>query len=234
MMPARTTVSLILSSFISFSCVSMEREDGASDFAINRVIESLYNSCRMGPKNGFSADVLFHRTGGMRIEGVWDPAGHLNGQVLNPIGEDLLNFRLDSSGSIQTDSATPPDDAALHALNFLALLGAQRTRLLLCSGLFLNETPNLTNNRYKVTRENLYEIQSSEKSFHLKSRLTKSPNDEKEIIISSKATSGAFFFTRTVADIEWLGVLGENSIQPRILKIITPQTEIILSFLDYE
>jgi hypothetical protein len=234
MMSARNSVLLILSSLITFSCVSTERENGSSDIVLNRVISSLHNSCRMGPKNGFSADVLFHRTGGMRIEGVWDVAGHLNGQVLNPVGEDLLNFRIDSSGIIQTDSATPPDDAALHALNFLAQLGAQRTRLLLCSGLFLNETPSLTSNKYKITPENNYEIQTSEKSLHLESRLKKSPNDEKKFIIITRATSGAFFFTRTIANIEWIGAVGDNSIHPRILKIITPQTEITLSFLDYE
>ncbi|MEY4066365.1 MAG: hypothetical protein RIR26_2573 [Pseudomonadota bacterium] len=218
----------------TLGCVTLEREDAPSDQWLNRVMLSMSNTCRLKPKNGFSADLLVQKFGGVKIEGVWDFGGHLNGQILNPIGEDVLNFKLDSSGLLQTDASSQLDASTLNALSFLGQLGAQRTRLLLCSGMFLDKLPEASGTANLAAAEKSYEIQLPDKNVSLKSKLKPRVNNEQSFTVNSVVKTDSFFISRTLARIEWEGNFQENTIEPRALRITTPQTEISLSFLDFE
>ncbi|NBW80125.1 hypothetical protein EBR21_00070, partial [bacterium] len=112
--------------------------------ALKSHVAALRDGCQLTSTSGFSADVSFSNQGTARIEAAWDGMGNLNGQILNPLGEDLLNFRIESNGLLNSDVALKNSPSLSLALEFLAELGTLKTRYLLCSGLYFAAINHLT------------------------------------------------------------------------------------------
>jgi hypothetical protein len=196
---------------------------------MNSVAE-LHKNCRLKPKSGFTADLVISGQGTARIEAIWDTQRQIQGQILNPIGEDLLNFRIDESGLQLVDHSVQAPEDVLTALDFLAQMGTGETRALLCSGLFLTAKNIEQKDPPLAEPESEREIElPGRNQWYLSSRasLTKSESEGKrpQIRITTEISKPVLFWKKQVATVDW---------QQGELNIRTQRLNIRLSFLDFE
>lgn len=205
---------------------------------LQTTISSINESCRLKENSGFTAELTASNQGSARLDAAWDKNGNLNGQVVNPLGEDVLNFRVDSSGVLQTDVSINQSAVLGTALEFLAELGTQRTRLLLCSGLYLAAREQLGNQAKTLTSEVEFDVLTRGNRWNLVSSLQPTMNGSTEtnpdILVSTNVSAKKTFFKQSVAKIEWVAKVTRGKSQPKWLFIQTNSTNIKLLFLDFE
>jgi hypothetical protein len=206
--------------------------------ALKSHLAALREGCQLTSTSGFSADVSFSNQGTARIEAAWDSAGNLNGQLVNPLGEDLLNFRIESNGVLNTDAALKNSPSLGMALEFLAELGTLKTRYLLCSGLYFAAidqlTPRLGDEESKV--EEAIKTNGSVWKFtaELQPIFKDNVPAHDELQISSVVKSADAIFNKKIVSIMWKGKKIGRKMQPKLLTINSNQNEIRLSFLDFD
>lgn len=201
-------------------------------------ISSLRESCNVTAQSGFTADLSVSEQGTSRMDAAWDSHGNLNGQVVNPLGEDLLNFKIDSTGVLQTDVSIRQSAILGTALEFLAELGTQRTRQLLCSGLFLSGTDQLGQGYGHETSELEFTLNARGSQWHVKSNLYPIMQGETvksdEVRIITQVTTAEWLFRQSIASIEWRGKKIGRFIRPQQLYIRSSRASVRLSFLDFD
>jgi hypothetical protein len=185
-------------------------------------------------KSGFTADLLVSNQGGARIDAAWDASGLLNGQVVNAIGEDVLNFKINSSGFLQTDNSFLRSESLVQALEFLAQLGSQKTRSLLCSGLFVQPFKLSQSSDHAKATELEANVENAGSQWRVRSRVLPDRHDDSTVVVETEIFTDSFFFRKSLARISWRGKRLEKTIQPKSLIIYTSQSEIKLSFRDFE
>ncbi|MEN9529249.1 MAG: hypothetical protein RI932_1122 [Pseudomonadota bacterium] len=225
------TATLALSQLFILACASRGGfPDANQSIILKRSVAELHRKCRLKPKSGFSADLVISGQGTARIEAIWDNQRNIQGQILNPIGEDLLNFKIDSAGLQLVDQSIQAPDDVLMALDFLAQMGTGETRALLCSGLFLTETNIEQKDPPILDSETEREIELQGKAqWHLSSKLNflkiGDENRRPEIRIRTEISKPFLFLKKHVATVDW---------QQSALSIQTKQLDLKLSFLDFE
>ncbi|MFZ9520123.1 MAG: hypothetical protein ACO3A4_06560 [Silvanigrellaceae bacterium] len=206
--------------------------------ALKAHLSALREGCKLGETSGFSADVSFSSQGTARIEAAWDRSGNLNGQLVNPLGEDLLNFRIESNGILNTDVGLRNSPSLAMALEFLAELGTLKTRYLLCSGLYFAAmdqlAPKLGDEVSRVeetlkTQSSIWKF-SSELVPVIKGKIA----TVDEIQIASTVKLADAIFNKKIVSILWTGKKTGRRMAPQFLTIISNQNEIKLSFLDFD
>ncbi len=214
-------------------CVTTSRQLISEAWAV-QTVSSLREGCQLSLKSGFTADLLVSNQGGARIDAAWDASGLLNGQVVNAIGEDVLNFKINSSGFLQTDNSFLKSESLVQALEFLAQLGSQKTRSLLCSGLFVQPFKlSQSSDRAKATELEAV-VENAGSQWRVRSRVLPDTHDDSTVVVETEIFTDSFFFRKSLAKISWRGKRLEKTIQPKSLIIYTSQSEIKLSFLDFE
>jgi hypothetical protein len=153
---------------------------------------------------------------------------------VNAIGEDVLNFKIDSSGFLQTDNSFLKSESLLQALEFLAQLGSQKTRSLLCSGLFVQPLKLSQSSDRAITSEVETVVENSGSQWRVRSRVLPDTHDDSTVVVETEIFTDSFFFRKSLAKISWRGKRLKKTIQPNSLLIFTSQSEIKLSFLDFE
>jgi hypothetical protein len=226
-------IFLILVFLLPTGCVTTPRKV-ISEAWVEQSILSLREGCKLSLKSGFTADLLVSNQGGARIDAAWDASGLLNGQVVNAIGEDVLNFKIDSSGFLQTDNSFLESESLVQALEFLAQLGSQKTRSLLCSGLFVQPLKLSQSSDRAIASEVETVVENSGSQWRIGSRVLPDSQDDSTVVVETTIFSDSFFFRKSLAKISWRGKRLKKTIQPNSLLIITSQSEIKLSFLDFE
>lgn len=223
--------------FLHSSCVSVSTQQLPPESFRSQLI-NLFDTCQMTKKSGFVADLSISSQGSMRVEAAWDNSGNLNGQIVNALGEDLLNFRIDTAGQLETDTTLSDPDTLSLTLEFLAELGSSKTRLLVCSGLYL---VGRDYNKIKSENENQETNFTFEKrglKWFLTSKIssiTPSPlMTPEQMKISTRVSSQNYLFKKSVANIEWMGEQRNKRLVPRELMIRTLKTTLKLSFLDFD
>lgn len=233
----RLILIALSAALVNSGCVSRQAEQW-SQISLRNGIANLRKGCQLNARSGFTAELSLTNQGTTRIDAAWDNAGHLNGQVVNALGEDLINFKIDGSGILQTDLILKKEVALGSALEFLAELGTAKTRLLLCSGLFLAGNENHAKSFGQESSIADFDVQTHTSHWRVDSKLksvhpdSARPDDEIKIITKVK-TAGAFF-SRAVASIEWSGKKKEGLLRPEEMTIQAGTTKIKLSFLDFE
>lgn len=226
---------ILLGSLLLFltGCITTQTHKVSAAW-LEKTLPALDAGCRITASSGFAADLSIINQGGARIEAVWDLKQQLNGQILNAIGEDILNFNIDSAGFLKLDNTSAKGESLLQALDFLAQLGAERTRLLLCSGLF--ESPANLHTPTQRIRPGEQEFIATTAGTHwlVNSKVRPDPTDDSQILIETKISSDSLFIRRTLATISWKGLRAEKKVTPTLLIVKTSQFEIKLSFLDFE
>lgn len=200
-------------------------------------ILSLRDSCQLTDKSGFTADLGLSDRDSARIEAAWDSSGNLNGQVINPLGEDLMNFRIDSSGVLQSDVSVKQGAALGPALEFLAELGTTKTRQLLCSGLFLSANEQFAQSFGQELPKIDFTLSTHGTDWRLTSELIQTEPDQPSndrLTIKTDVTTSDLFFRRTIASIEWKGQKKGRYMRPILLTLRSSQSSLKLSFLDFE
>ncbi|MBM3382656.1 MAG: hypothetical protein FJY29_09480 [Betaproteobacteria bacterium] len=224
-------LALMLTSMFLLSCVSnREWTTDAQPEHVRNSIAELHRRCRLKPKSGFSADLVISGQGTARIEAIWDSQREIQGQILNPIGEDLLNFKIDSSGLQLVDQSVRAPDDVLTALDFLAQMGTGEARSLLCSGLLFAEKNLEQKDPPSVELKTAREIELQGKnlwSLASKVEFRSSENDKSrpEMRITTEISRPVLFWKKRVATVDW---------RPGALSIQTQQLDVRLSFLDFE
>lgn len=200
------------------------------EYAIN----GLKEGCHLTPTSGFIADLGIMNQGGARIEAIWNHEGHLEGQILNAIGEDILTFNIDRSGSLRIDKDVKKTDSVVQALDFIAHLGSQETRSLFCSGLFADPKANFLATAYDNIAKKEFVSVSGAAVWYTLSKILPHQKDESQIIVNTKVSSKSFFFKKTVAGITWRGLRKGKKYMPTSLLITVNNLDAKLSFLDFE
>lgn len=214
-------------------CVTTPRKV-ISEAWVEQTVLSLSEGCRFSLNSGFTADLLVSNQVGARIDAAWDASGLLNGQVVNAIGEDVLNFRIDSSGVLQSDNSFLKSESLVQALEFLAQLGSQKTRSLLCSGLFVQPFKLSPSSERAKASEIETVVENSGSRWRVRSRVLRDTQNDSTVVVETDIITDSFFFRKSLATIHWRGKRLEKTIQPKFLLIRTGQSEIKLSFLDFE
>lgn len=237
-MPTQRLIFIALGSAIMHSgCVSRQAEQW-SQISLRNGVANLRKGCQLTAKSGFTAELSLTNQGTTRIDAAWDNAGHLNGQVVNALGEDLINFKIDGSGILQTDVTLKKEVALGSALEFLAELGTAKTRLLLCSGLFLAGNEAHAQSFGQESSKAEFDVRTHSSHWRVDSNLKSAqPNTarpEDELKVSTEVKTSGTFFRRLVASVEWSGKKKEGFLRPEELTIHAGTTKIKLSFLDFE
>jgi hypothetical protein len=201
-------------------------------------ISNLRESCRINERSGFSADLSVADQGSAKIEAVWDSSGNLDGQVINALGEDILNFRIDSAGILQTDTSVQQGAMLGSALDFLAELGTVKTRLLICSGLFLAGNEETGNSFGRENAKVEFNLETHSSKWRLSSQLISKSQSAKilpdELHIVTNVSKPELFFSKSVAVIEWQGKKQGNLMKPQSLSVNSARLKIRLSILDFD
>jgi hypothetical protein len=205
---------------------------------LREALMNLQKSCKLTSKSGFTAEAAIPSFGTARIDAAWDSAGNLNGQIVNTLGEDLLNFKIDGSGILQSDVGVRKDLALGIALDFLAELGTSKTRLLLCSGLFIASSEEYAQEFGREKSQINFNIKSTFSQWQVKSELTpmqpEDPKPQDSLKIKSDVQTPGLFLNRTVANIEWIGTKKNGLFRPLEMTVKAGPQSIKLSFLDFE
>lgn len=222
---------------LSSGCVSTQGNTWPTA-VLRAQISDLRESCRIRDRSGFSADISVADQGSAKIDAVWDASGNLDGQVINALGEDILNFRIDSAGILQTDASLKPGAMLGSALDFLAELGTEKTRLLICSGLFLAGNEETGNSFGKVNAKIEFNLATHSSKWRLSSQLFPKLQPGKttpdELQIATSVTKPDLLFSKTVATIEWQGKRQGNLMRPQSLTVNSARSTIRLSILDFD
>lgn len=226
-------IFLFLIFFFLPGCTTTPRKV-ISEAWVEQTVLSLSEGCRFSLNSGFTADLLVSNQVGARIDAAWDASGLLNGQVVNAIGEDFLNFRIDSSGILQTDNSFLKSESLVQALEFLAQLGSQKTRSLLCSGLFVQPFTLSQSSEHAKANEIETIVENSGSRWRMRSRVLRDTQNDSTVVVETNIMTDSYFFRRSLATINWRGKRQEKAIQPTFLLIRAGQAEIKLSFLDFE
>ncbi|NBO37301.1 hypothetical protein EBU99_01825 [bacterium] len=214
-------------------CVTIRANEPTKEW-IQSTKTALELGCKSTSRGGFSADLSIPSQGSARIEAVWDATGYLSGQVINTLGEDLVNFKIDSSGVLQTDASLPRGSALSLALDFLAQIGAKRTRSLLCSGLFVAQNDLQLVAQHDKSNKTESVIEAGNFNWLLNSTLTPSDVDPQTVEVDSQIMSDSFLFRRILAKVNWKGKKQEERIRPFEMTIQAEQTIVKLLFLDFD
>lgn len=201
-------------------------------------ISDLRESCKIRERSGFSADLSVADQGSAKVEAVWDSSGNLDGQVINALGEDILNFRIDSAGILQTDASLQQGAMLGSALDFLAELGTEKTRLLICSGLFLAGNEETGNSFGKENAKIEFNLATHSSKWRLSSQLIAKSQASRtlpdELRIVTNVTKPELLFSKSIAVIEWQGKKQGNLMKPQSLTVNSARSKIRLSILDFD
>jgi hypothetical protein len=201
--------------------------------------ELLQKSCALTEKSGFTADLLLPERGSLRIDATWSLRGELTGQIVSPLGEDLANFRIDSSGQVLTDLDVENSLLLNSALHFLASLGPYQSRMLLCSGLFLKTEDLLRTGPISTESERRFDLVTRTNRWFVSTELKLNPFQASHLvgqdlqISTTVATSNSIFSTH-IATLEWTGIKKTKKIVPHNINIRTRGSDFRLLFLDFE
>jgi hypothetical protein len=237
MLTIKVIYPLYIITILQSSCVSTQAYHWQQT-ELREGLSHLRKGCQLTARSGFSAEVSIPLYGTTRIDAAWDASNHLNGQVVNTLGEDLINFKIDGSGILQTDVSVQKDLVLGTALDFLAELGTAKARLLLCSGLFLASVEDFSPSFGQETSSVEFDVKTHSSEWHIVSSVRPvfplKPRPQDLISISSDVRTSSTFFSRSVAKINWTGAKKEGIFRPQELSIQAGKQSIKLSFLDFE
>ena len=229
--------SLILFAALLVSCVSTKTHHWKQT-DLREGLLNLRNGCKLTSNSGFSAEVSIPLHGTTRIDAAWDALNILNGQIVNTLGEDLVNFKIDSSGILQADVDVRKDLALGSALDFLAELGTAKARLLLCSGLFLAGNEDFAQGFGQEKQSVRFDIRTHSFQWQVRSFLhpvfPESGRPQDALNITSEVRTQGIILSHAVARIEWSGAKKSGVFRPQELRIDTGAQSVKLSFLDFE
>lgn len=222
----------LAASLLLSSCVTARSTDVSLPW-LKTVFTRMQSHCPLSARSGFSADIVLNNSASARVEAIWDERGWFSGQLINALGEDYLSFRIDDTGRLTASQTVDESDALFQALDLLAQIGPSETRLLLCSGLFHNQTGKLRQET-KLSAQKQRQLQSTSRSLQLTSELLSPEANPKVIAVASEITTDGLIFKRAIASIRWQGQLTDTGISPTSLTVTSELATLKLLFHDFD
>lgn len=226
-------VCFFSTTFLLMSCLSTRQEELPQSW-IRSVTQKMRNGCKLKDSSGFSADIILNNSSSARVEAIWDDKGRFSGQLINTLGEDFLSFHIDEQGQFKTNQEIEESESLFNALDLLAQIGSEKTRYLLCSGLFISDSLSSHVRTAQQSADLDTKLVAMNTVLRLRSSISPLTSSSKIVQVKSKVSTDSWIFPRSVAQIDWEGRIQDQKILPLSLTVATDVTAIRLSFLDFD